>query len=212
MALDFPNTPSLNEVYQVGTRTYVWDGNAWNLALAPLTALNSISVNDTGGAGSLLYDPSTGIFTYAGASTAEIRSAFSADSGVTLTNGQIGLDTTVVRTSGTQTVSAKILENTTLNRTITYQTYTMTSGVLDPFNGTIQKLNMTGTVFLSDNMPPGTSIVLMVTGANSHQIFWPNMIWVGQLGNVTPQLTASDTVILWKVDTTLYGAWVGSSA
>lgn len=212
MALNFPNNPSLNEVYQVGLRTYVWDGSAWNLALAPLTALNSISVNDTGGAGSLAYDPSSGIFTYVGPSNLEIRSAFSAASGITLTNGAIGLDTTVVRTSGAQTVSGKTLENATLSRTVYYQTYTMTSGVLDPFNGTIQKLNMTGTTFLSDNMPPGTSIILMITGGTSYQIFWPNMVWVGQLGNVTPQLTASDTVILWKVDTTLYGAWVGSSA
>ena len=31
MALDFPNTPALNEVYQVGTRTYVWNSTAWNI-------------------------------------------------------------------------------------------------------------------------------------------------------------------------------------
>lgn len=211
MALDFPNTPSLNEVYQVGTRTYVWDGNAWNLALAPLTALNSISVNDTGGAGSLAYDASTGIFTYAGASTAEIRSAFTAGSGIGIVNGAVAVDSTVVRTSGTQTVSAKILEETTLNRTVKYQVHTLTDGVLDPFNGTIQILTLTAATFLTDNLQSGTSIILMITGANTHQLYWPNIIWVGQLGNVTPLLTGSDTVVVWKINTTLYGAWVGSS-
>jgi len=212
MSLNFPSNPATDQVYTIGTRTYVFDGNAWNLALSPLTALNSLSVTKTGGYGDLLYNPSNGVFTYAGPSTAEIRSAFSAGSGISLTNGAVSVDTTVVRTSGTQTVSAKIFEDITLNRNIKYQVHTMTSGVVDSNNGTIQKLNMSGSTYISDNMLPGTSVILMITGGSNFPIYWPSMTWVGQLGNVTPALTASDTVVLWKIDTTLYGAWVGSSA
>lgn len=29
MAINFPDTPSLNEQYMVGTRIYVWNGTYW---------------------------------------------------------------------------------------------------------------------------------------------------------------------------------------
>lgn len=31
MALDFPNSPALNDTYTSGTRTWKWDGTAWGL-------------------------------------------------------------------------------------------------------------------------------------------------------------------------------------
>ena len=36
MAINFPNSPSLNDIYTLGTRQWKWNGNGW--ALQPLTA------------------------------------------------------------------------------------------------------------------------------------------------------------------------------
>jgi len=52
-------------------------------------ALTDLSVTDDGGDGSLAYDNSTGVFTYVGPSSAEVRSHFTEGTGITLTNGEI---------------------------------------------------------------------------------------------------------------------------
>jgi hypothetical protein len=36
------------------------------------------------------------------------------------------------------------------------------------------------------------------------------MQWVTSGGNVAPTLTAKDTLVFWKVSSTLYGAYTGS--
>jgi hypothetical protein len=211
MPLDFPSTPANNQVYTVDDRTYVFDGNAWNLSFGPLTALNSISVIDTGGDGSLTYNPSTGVFTYTGPSATDIRSHFSAGSGISITSGTIAVNDTVVRTSGPQTISQKTLDGVTVAKALTMSVYTLTGSTLDPNNGPIQIKNLTGPTFFADALTNGTSILLMVTGANTHSTNWPSVNWVTDKGNVTPQLTGGDAIVLWKANNTLYGAWVGSS-
>jgi hypothetical protein len=29
MAIDFPNTPNINDIYNVGNRTWIYDGEKW---------------------------------------------------------------------------------------------------------------------------------------------------------------------------------------
>jgi len=36
------------------------------------------------------------------------------------------------------------------------------------------------------------------------------MQWVTSAGNVAPTLTAKDTIVLWKVNSILHGAYTGS--
>jgi hypothetical protein len=55
-------------------------------------------------------------------------------------------------------------------------------------------------------------VVLMLEGGASYTITWPTITWVTSSGNSAPTLTAKDTLVLWKVSTTLYGAYVGSYA
>lgn len=31
MAIDFPNSPTLNQIYTVGSRSWIWDGSTWNI-------------------------------------------------------------------------------------------------------------------------------------------------------------------------------------
>ena len=63
-----------------------------------------VSVTDSGGDGSLAYNSSTGVFTYTGPSAAEVRAHLSAGDGMGYSGGAFAVDSTVVRTSGTQTV------------------------------------------------------------------------------------------------------------
>ena len=77
-------TKSTSDVVE-GTRQY------YTTARADSAAKNAISVNDAGGDGSLSYAPATGIFTYTGPSATEVRSHFSAGTGVTINSGQVAI-------------------------------------------------------------------------------------------------------------------------
>jgi hypothetical protein len=39
MAIDFPNSPSVNDTFTVGTRTWIWDGTTWEL-VTTITGIN----------------------------------------------------------------------------------------------------------------------------------------------------------------------------
>ena len=65
-------------------------------------AQGAITVTDAGGDGSLAY--SGGTITYTGPSASEVRAHFSGGSGIDISSGSITADSTVVRTTGTQTV------------------------------------------------------------------------------------------------------------
>jgi hypothetical protein len=53
MALNFPTSPSLNETYSFGTKTWIWNGDAWQLQSTG--AINDIPIGNV--------TPSTGAFT-----------------------------------------------------------------------------------------------------------------------------------------------------
>ena len=67
----------------------------YTTARADSDARNAISITDNGGDGSLAYNASTGAITYVGPSAAEVRSHFSAGTGVTLSSGQISIGQSV---------------------------------------------------------------------------------------------------------------------
>jgi hypothetical protein len=50
-----------------------------------------VSVTDSGGDGSLSYDNTNGVFTYTGPSASEVRAHFSGGTGVTISNGVVGI-------------------------------------------------------------------------------------------------------------------------
>lgn len=116
----------------------------------------------------------------------------------------------VVTPTGTQTLT---------NKTITGYTETVfavtgTTPALSPTNGSIQ------TWTLSANSTPtagtwaaGQSLILGVT-ASSFTVTWPSVVWskVGGSG-AAPTLTSTGVnwVILWKVGTTVYGSFLGTT-
>ena len=75
-------------------------------------ARGAISVTDAGGDGSLEYDSGTGVITYTGPSAAEVRAHITASDGIDISSGAVSVDSTVVRTSGTQSIGgAKTFSN-----------------------------------------------------------------------------------------------------
>jgi hypothetical protein len=116
---------------------------------------------------------------------------------------------TIVGTTDTQTLTSKTLTGYT--ETV-YALGTSGSQALNPTNGTIQTCAAAGTVTFTDSLSAGQSIVLMLTGGSTYTINYPTMTWVSSTGNVAPTLGAANTLVFWKVGSTLYGTNVGKSA
>ena len=91
-------------------------------------------------------------------------------------------------------------------------THTLSGTAIDPDNGGIQTKVCSANTTLTDSLSAGESVVLHVEGGGSYTITWPTITWVTSSGNSAPTLTAKDVVVLWKISTTLYGAYAGSYA
>lgn len=137
----------------------------------------------------------------------------------TLTNKTIAYAnntlTGVVGITATQTLTNKTVTNLVFDGSITEEVVALsTSGsiALNPANGTIQTCALSGNPTFTDSLSAGQSIVLMLTNGASYTVTWPTITWVTSAGNAAPTLTAADTLVFWKISTTLYGAYVGSYA
>ena len=126
-------------------------------------------------------------------------------------------------TNGSAVLSwASFLQTTggTMTGNLTLDAYTekvatlATSGTiaLNPSTGTILSCAAAGTVTFTDSLSSGQSISLLLTNGSSYTINWPTITWVTAAGNTAPTLSASNTLVFWKISSTLYGALVGKSA
>jgi len=113
-----------------------------------------------------------------------------------------GYDANTTTATNTQTLT---------NKTIRSTVYALTGTAFDATNGAIQTKTITANTTFTDSLSSGDAIVLILTDAGSYTITWPTMTWVTSGGNVAPTLTAADTLVFWKVSSTLYGAYVGNS-
>jgi microcompartment protein CcmK/EutM len=87
------------------------------------------------------------------------------------------------------------------------------STALDPANGTVQRLVFSGDVTFTDSLADGESITLHIDdGPDSptNTATWPTITWA--TGSAPTLNTSTDTIVaVWKVNSTLYGATVGTS-
>ena len=130
-----------------------------------------------------------------------------------LNNADVGVtvqsyDADTAKTDVAQTFTAQQTFNEVKETVFTLGT--TGSIALDPANGSIQSSVLTGNPTFTDSLEAGQTIVLMLEGGASYTVTWPTITWVTSAGNAAPTLTAKDTLVLWKISTTLYGAYVGS--
>ena len=90
---------------------------------------------------------------------------------------------------------------------ITEQVYDLTGTAINPANGTIQYKTVSSNTTFTETLITGQSVILRLVNANSYTITFPTITWVGA---VAPTLTANCAIVVWKEQSTLYGAFVGS--
>lgn len=117
-------------------------------------------------------------------------------------------------------ITANSVHNLT-NKTITsatyagyvrLQTYSLTASNLNASNGAIQYKTISASTTFTDQLLSGESIILHLEGANAFSVTWPTIKWVSVSGNIAPTLSAKAVVVVWKINTVLYGCYVGSYA
>jgi hypothetical protein len=84
------------------------------------------------------------------------------------------------------------------------------SVALDPTAGGIQTITLgQATTFTLSNWASGHRMTLMIDDGTNYAVTWPTMQWAG---GVAPTLATSgyNTIELWYVGSTLYGAYVGA--
>ena len=123
------------------------------------------------------------------------------------------VDVTTLGTSqASKAVTADANGDVKFSNAIVETVYDLTGTALDPNNGTVQTKTISANTTFTDSLSAGESMSLHLTSASSYTITWPTITWVSRTGNNAPTLTAADTVVLFKISSTLYGVWVGSSA
>jgi len=132
--------------------------------------------------------------------------SLSAPGGVTSVNGISGAVTGVVTLTDTQTLTNKTIIETVFALTGTTPALLMT-------NGSVQTWTLSGASTPTDSLTAGASIILVIT-PGAFTITWPSVVWTKQGGSgVAPTLFSAGktTVVLWKINSTLYGSHLGDT-
>jgi len=88
-----------------------------------------------------------------------------------------------------------------------------TGAALDPANGGIQYKILSANTTFTDSLADGESMTLRLEGGATYTVTYPTMTWISASGNVVPTLNGTkDTLVFWKENSTLYGAYVGHGA
>ena len=90
--------------------------------------------------------------------------------------------------------------------------YELTGTDIDPANGDIQYKTLSGNVTFTESLESGDSVLLFLINGSSYTVTWPSLTWVSQNGNVAPDLTANDVILLTQVATGVRAVYVGSYA
>ena len=99
------------------------------------------------------------------------------------------------------------LSNPVFTGGITEKVYNLTGTAISPVNGTIQYKTVSENTIFTETLAAGQSVILRLINASSYTITFPTITWVGA---VAPVLTANCVIVLWKEQSTLYGAYVGT--
>jgi hypothetical protein len=141
---------------------------------------------------------------------ADIGTTVQAYDATIMVDGDIG---STVQGYDADTTKNDVANTFTAEQTVTEFTetvYALTGTVIDPANGGIQSVTLSAATTFTESLDAGQTVVLMITNGLTNAITFPTITWVTSAGNVAPTLTDSSTVVIWKVGSTLYGAFTGS--
>lgn len=119
MAIDFPNSPSVNDVFTVGSTSWIWNGTTWNVVRIPTGATGP--TGPTGPQGEIGVTGPTGDSGPTGATGPTGPDGATGATGPTGPSGSAGKINQVsnVRVSGFSTTSSSYVDVTNLSITIT---------------------------------------------------------------------------------------------
>jgi len=124
-------------------------------------------------------------------------------------NGKVGIGTAspanTLDVNGSLKINGEVVEKTVNTTGVNGST------ALDPANGTVQRLVFSGDVTFTDSLADGESITLHIDDGSGNVVTaWPTITWA--TGSAPTLNTSADTIVaVWKVNSTLYGATVGTS-
>jgi hypothetical protein len=138
-----------------------------------------------------------------------------ANSGGALANAVAGTD--YVSPTGSETLTNKTLDGPIINNGYTEEVFavTGTTPALSPTNGSIQTWTLSGnSTPTAGTWASGQSILLMIDDGTAYTVTWSSLsvTWKTGGGTAPTLLTSGYTpIVLWKVDSTIYGAQVGNA-
>ena len=131
------------------------------LGIADSVIRGKISVTDASGDGSLAYNNSTGVITYTGPSSAEVRAHLSAGDGMGFSGGAFAVDSTVARTNANEVFDANVTVSGNLIVSGTTTTVNSTTvNIADP----VFQIGADGS---DDNLDRGIKFIYNSSGAKA---------------------------------------------
>lgn len=119
-----------------------------------------------------------------------------------------GTGTGDVTLTGTQTLTNKTVTNIILDGSVTEEVFAFSGTALNPANGTVQTITLTGNTTFTDSLTTGQSMILGIDDGTAYTVTWPTITWTTN-PVAAPTLPTSGYlwVVLWKVGSTLYGKY-----
>jgi hypothetical protein len=153
----------------------------------------------------------------------DTNTTYTAGTGLQLVGTEFSVDSTVVTTSGTQTLTGKTLTDPAIVGTILEDVYTISDGAafeIDPGNGSVQLITLGASrTPKATNFAAGEAVTLLVDDGSAYTLTWTDatfggsgVVWKTD-GGVAPTLNTSGytVIVLFKVSTQVYGARVGDA-
>jgi len=90
------------------------------------------------------------------------------------------------------------------------QEYNLSGTAIDPANGTIQYKTLSANTTFTESLSNGEYVTLMIDDGTGYTVTWPTTTWVGGSAP-TLETTGYNVIEIWKVNSILYGAFVGAA-
>lgn len=114
--------------------------------------------------------------------------------------------------TGTETLTNKTIETPSITKGYTEGVYNLTGTAISPLNGSIQYKTLSANTTFTESLSSGQSVTLMIDDGSAYTVTWPTTTWKTDNGSApTLNTTGYTVVVLWKINSTLYGARVGNA-